>query len=209
MKNQKTIRSLLSIVLLFSLTSCLTQIIRPTINESEFLSTEPKKVGSCVLYVTDTFKSYTASDTEALAGIEWQFELGPCATDAFRYGLASKFENLQVKLGEPRFPFTDSQLKDPVIIVEPAFDHFKVLHLPMIVKFEPCSVKVALKVKAYDSSGRILLNKLYEAKGWKLGSVGFQAPGVKALPIASELAIKDAVNKALADIITLQENKVQ
>ena len=208
MKKQKTIQSLLLIGLLF-FTSCSTKIIRPTISESDFSSTASKKLVSCALYVTDDFKAYTVSETVAMAGIKWQFELGPCAIDAFRYGLASKFENVQVKLGEPRFPFTDSQLMDPVIIVEPSFDHFEVLHLPILFKFEPHSVKVSLKVKTYDSSGRVLLDKLYEAKGSKLGSVGFQDPGVKALPIASKIAIQDAVNKALSDIITLQENKVQ
>jgi hypothetical protein len=131
---------------------------------------------------------------------KWQFDLGPLAVDAFKYALGSRLEKIEVKLGTPSFPLTGSNAENLFIVVEPSFAGFS-SHCPFLFKFETYVVKVSFKVKTYDRNGKILIDKVYEGEGKKRGSIGYASAGLDANPVAAALAVKDAVNQAVNDIM--------
>jgi hypothetical protein len=156
--------------------------------------------GHACLYVTEEFKTHTETKIDPLDLKKWQFDLGPIAVDTFKYALGSRFEKVDVKLGTPSFPLPAINTGDLVVAVEPEFAGFK-SQFPILFKFETYSVQVSLKVKAYNRSGKILVDKLYHGEGKKRGSIGQASSGLNANPVAAQLALKDVVSQAVTDIL--------
>lgn len=199
--------SLLGIILLllFIFSGC-TAHVQPNVSESEYLTSTIKKSGRAELYVTEAFSTYTVSKTDVMDMKKWQYELGPVSVDSFKYALASRFEKVDVKLGTPSFPKESDVDKDLLVIVEPAFSQFDT-HFPVVFKFETYKAVISFTVKAYDRTGKLILEKVYEGVGGKRGSIGYESAGHAANPVAVKLAVKDAVGKAIPDIMEALEKK--
>ena len=180
-------------------TGC-TAVISPHVSESEFLSSAIKNPGKVQLFVTDEFRTHKESQTEAMDLKSWEYDLGPMAVDTFKYALGSRFYSVEVKLGKPTFPIVENGQNEIVIAVEPSFAGFDA-HFPWVFKFETYVAEVTFHVKAYNKNGSQILNKTYQGKGEQRGSIGYESAGHAANPIASQLAVKDAVNQAVEDIL--------
>lgn len=198
----KTIR-MASLVLCVSamivLTGC-TAIVRPSVSPTEFLTMGVKEPGRAELYVTDEFRTHVETKTDVMDMKKWQFELGPVAADTFRYALEAKFLKVDVKLGSPTFPLQESANGDLLVVVEPSFSGFS-SKCPFLFKFENYVVKVSFRVKAYDRAGTMLIDQVYQGVGKKRGSIGYESAGHAANPEAARLAVNDAVDKAVTDIM--------
>ncbi len=199
--------SLLGIILLLLfISSGCTAHVQPNVSESEYLTSTPKKSGRAELYVTEAFRTHSETKTDVMDMKKWKYELGPVSVDSFKYALASKFEKVEVKLGPPSFP-TESELnKDLLVIVEPAFSQFDT-HFPVVFKFETYKAVISFRVKAYDRTGKLVLEKVYEGVGGQRGSIGYESAGHAANPVAVKLAVKNAVDKAIPDIMESIEKK--
>jgi len=199
--------SLLGIILLllFVSSGC-TAHVQPNVSESEYLTSTPKKSGRAELYVTEAFRTHTETKTDVMDMKRWEYELGPVAVDCFKYALASRFEKVDVKLGTPSFPMESEVNKDLLVVVEPAFSQFDT-HYPIAFKFETYSAVISFRVKAYDRTGRLILENVYEGVGGKRGSIGYESAGHSANPVAAKLAVKNAVDKAISDIMEAIEKK--
>ena len=183
-----------------------TSVVRPHVMEAEFLTSAPKLNGQVHLWVTDEFRTHRESKGDPMDLKKWEFDLGPLAVDTFKYALASRFEVVSVKLGKPIFPLPRDNATDLVIAVEPEFAGFSV-GTPLLFKFETYTLECSFHVKSYDHSGNVLLEGTYEGVGKKQGAIGTTSAGLHALPVAAQLAVKDAVNKAVADIVDRIQQK--
>jgi len=181
------------------LTGC-TATVRPQVSETEFLTNEPKKPGRVDLYITEEFRKHVETQTDAMDLKKWEFELGPLAVDTFKYTLAGRFEEVKVMLEPPNFPMAGDIEKNLLAVVHPEFAEFS-CSFPVVFKFETYKSTVCFKVKVFDKTGSVLLDNSYTGVGEKRGSIGFESAGHAANPIAAQLAVKDAVDKAVADII--------
>lgn len=199
--------SLLGIILLllFIFSGC-TATIQPNVSESEYLTSTLKKSGRAELYVTDAFRTHTETKTDAMDMKKWEYELGPVSVDCFKYALASRFEKVDVKIGTPSFPMESEVNKDLLVVVEPAFSKFDT-HYPIAFKFETYRAVISFRVKAYDRTGRLILENVYEGVGEKRGSIGYASAGHAANPVAAKLAVKNAVDRAIFDIMEAIEKK--
>jgi len=199
--------SLLGIILLllFVSSGC-TAHVQPNVSESEYLTSTPKKSGRAELYVTEAFRTHTETKTDVMDMKKWEFELGPVSVDCFKYALASRFEKVGVKLGTPSFPMEGELNRDLLVVVEPAFSKFDT-HYPVAFKFETYTVTISYRVKAYDRTGKLILENVYEGVGEKRGSIGTASAGHAAGPVATKLAVKNAVDKAVFDIMEAIEKK--
>lgn len=182
------------------LASGCTAVISPHVSESEFLSSAIKKPGKVQLFVTDEFRTHKESQTDVMDLKSWEYDLGPMAVDTFKYALGSRFNSVEVKLGKPTFPIAENGQNEIVITVEPFFAGFDA-HFPWLFKFETYVTEVTFRVKAYNKNGSQILDKTYQGKGEKRGSIGYESAGHSANPIATQLAVKDAVNQAVEDIL--------
>ena len=199
--------SLLGIILLllFVSSGC-TAHVQPNVSESEYLTSTPKKSGRAELYVTEAFRTHIETKTDAMDMKKWQYELGPLSVDCFKYALASRFEKVDVKLGTPSFPMESEVNKDLLVVIEPAFSQFDT-HFPIAFKFETYKAVISFRVKAYDRTGKLILENVYEGVGSKRGSIGSASAGHAANPVAAKLAVKNAVDKAISDIMEAIEKK--
>jgi hypothetical protein len=199
--------SLLGIILLllFIFSGC-TATIQPVVSESEYLTSATKKSGRAELYVSEEFRKHTETKTDVMDMKKWEYELGPASVDCFKYALSSRFEKVDVKLGTPSFPMEGEVNRDLLVVVEPAFLKFDT-HYPVAFKFETYTVAISYKVKAYDRSGKLILENVYEGVGEKRGSIGTASAGHAAGPVATKLAVKNAVDKAVFDIMEAIEKK--
>lgn len=195
----KAIGILIGFLCAVTLSGC-TNVVRPHVTEAEFLTAEPKIAGHAELYVSEAFRTHTETKTDPLDLKKWQFDLGPLAVDTFKYSLGSRFEKVDVKLGAPAFPLSATNAGDLVVAVTPEFTSFK-SQFPVLFKFETYVVKVSFKVIAYDQTGKILVDKVYHGEGKKRGAIGQASAGIDANPVAAQLAVKDAINKAVTDIL--------
>ena len=191
---------LLSVVGVYLVLTGCAAVVRPQVSESEFMTNEPKKPGRVDLYVTEEFRKHVETKTDAMDFKKWEFELGPLAVDTFKYALASRFEEVKVMLGTPNFPMTGDTVKGLLAVVHPEFAGFS-CSFPVVFKFESYTSTVCFNVKVFDKTGSVLIDKSYTGVGEKRGSIGFESAGHAANPIAAQLAVKDAVDKAVADII--------
>ena len=189
---------LLSFLVLLTQPGC-TSVVRPSISSSEFLTNEKKIPTNMALYVTDEFRNYSSSQTDIFEGRKWKLELGPATTDALRYALESRFENVALNVGRPQFPI---ELPEGSLVVVPTFDSVKQTG-PIFVKFEKYHVTITMTVCVYDPAGLGLKKMTLTGKGDKAGSAGFGSPGHAALPEASRYAIKQLVDQILQNLMEL------
>jgi hypothetical protein len=201
MKNQKRIHRMqygVAVALMFLSLGC-TAVVKPHVSESDFLSSSEKIAANVDLYVSDDFRSHHESQTDVMDMKKWDFELGPVASDAFKYSLAAAFKSVTLKSVAPKFPLSANSAGDLRIAVRPAFASFD-SHFPWVFKFETYSAEVGFTVDVYDADGKKVISKTYQGRGEKRGSIGFESAGHAANPVAAELAIRDAVQKSVADI---------
>jgi len=183
----------------FHLTGC-TAHVSPHVSEAEFMFPGPKVPGRSTLYVSEEFRTYMRTKTDVMDLKKWEFELGPVAVDAFKYALAGRFKDAEVRLGTPGFPLEGEDNQDVLVVVQPAFENFKA-HAPFFFKFETYKVTVSFRVKVFDKAGNVLVDDVYEGVGKKRGSIGYESAGHAAAPVAAQMAVEEAVNKAVADIV--------
>lgn len=176
-----------------------TAIIRPTISPSEFFINEKKLLPDVALYVPDGFREYSSKHTDVGDLKQWQLEVGPPATDALRYALESRFENVTVHASQPHFPLSSP---GPSLVVVPAFDSVKAA-FPVAFKFEVYRVALTMTIRVYDSAGNELKAVTLTGKGKKTGSIGYDSAGHAALPEACRRAIKEVVDQAVEAIAEL------
>ena len=175
-----------------------TAIVQPHVSSAEFLVPGDKIPATVELYVSDAFRAYTVKKTDISEMKDWQFELGPVAVDAFRFALEAHFRDVDVKLGEPRYP-----LAAPAgffAVVTPSFGKFAGSD-PILFKFENYTAAVEFQVNVYDAAGKPLFSRQYTGKGKKQGAIGYEDPGHAAYPIAVQNAVKDAVGQFVGDLV--------
>lgn len=197
MKYLKSLSMLLSFALLTQL-GC-TAAIRPNISASEYITNQEKVPTNVALHVTTEFRKYSSSHTDVMDLKNWKLELGPATTDALRYALESRFENVMVSDGQPQFPVS---LPEGSLVVVPTFNSVKQTG-PVLVKFEKYHVTIQMTVCVYDPAGRELKKMSLTGKGEKAGAIGYDSAGHAALPEASRLAIKQIVDQILQNLIEL------
>lgn len=192
----------LALLLALTMSGC-TAVVSPHVSESEFLSAQAKKRAQIQIYVSDEFRNYKNTQTDAMDMKKWEYELGPVTVDSLKYALASRFTSVELKLGTPTFPvIEETPTEDWMIVVDPAFAQFDA-HYPIVFKFEKYTAEIALRVRAFQKNGALLLDKTYQGKGSQSGAIGMESGGHAANPVAVKLAIKEAVNQAVADIAAL------
>jgi len=189
---------------MFSFFALLTQLgctanVRPTFSPSEFVTNEEKLPANAALHVTDEFRKYSSSHTDVMDMKKWKLELGPATTDALRFALESRFENVTLRVGQPQFPI---ELPAKSLVVVPTIDSVKQTG-PVLAKFEKYHVTITMTVSVYDPAGDELKKMTVTGKGEKAGSIGFDSPGHAALPEASRLAIKQLVDQILENLVKL------
>ena len=181
------------------LTAC-TAVVSPHVSEAEFLTNTQKRPVQIDVYVTDEFRNHRETQQNVMDMKSWDYELGPVATDAFKYALASRFERVNLRLGAPHFPLAEDSAAR-VYVVQPSFAGFDA-HYPYVFKFETYTAKVTFLVALYDSSGKRLLENTFDGEGSMQGSIGYESAGHAANPVAAQEAVKAAVNKAVDAIVT-------
>jgi hypothetical protein len=137
---------------------------------------------------------------------KWNYELGPVTSDAFKYSLAAAFADVSVKLGSPKFPLPAAGDNALRIAVQPTFANFKA-SFPWVFKFETYTADIGFTVDVYDNNGKKVISKTYQGHGEQRGSIGYASAGHAANPVAAQLAIRDAVQKSVADIQTWAKNR--
>lgn len=190
--------SMLSFLMLLTQFGC-TANVRPTISSSEFLTNEKKISTNTALYVTDEFRKYSSSHTDVMDMKEWKLELGPATTDALRYALENRFEEVTIHVGHPQFPI---ELPADSLVMVPTFDSVKQTG-PVLAKFEKYHVIITMTVHVYDPTGQVLMKMSITGKGDKAGSIGYDSAGHAALPEASRLAIKQLVDQIAQNLVEL------
>lgn len=176
-----------------------TAAIRPNISASEFITNQEKVPTNAALYVTDEFRNYSSTHVDVMDIKKWKLELGPATTDALRYALESRFENVTLSVGQPQFPV---DLPAGSLVVVPTFDSVS-QRGPVFFKFEKYHVTVRMTVCVYDPAGRELKKMNLTGRGDKAGSIGYDSAGHSALPEASRLAIKQVVDQILQNLAEL------
>ena len=199
MKHQIEYTGLWIVFFLFGMSAC-APVIQPRVSSAEFLVEEDKIPGKIEVFVSEDFRSYVAEKTDISEFKTWKFELGPVAIDTFRFSLESRFEQVSVKLGNPKFP-VDS---DGVFYaaVQPAFSQFGASD-PVIFRFEDYTAQVEFLVTVFNSEGKTILSQTYSGEGTQQGSIGYADPGHAAYPVAVQNAIKDAVNKVVNGLVEI------
>jgi hypothetical protein len=191
--------SMLVLTSIISFGSGCTAVVRPTISRSEFLSYERKIPASVALHVTDRFKNYSAEHFDWWCdGTNYRMEIGSFATDCFQYALESRFEDVSVCLGMPRFPYPKSNVD---YIVTPRFTSFEAGG-PIFIKLENYWVKLGMYVTIQDKTGEVLESLNLNEKGTQGGTIGVN-PGVHLYPNICRLAIQPMVRKTVDKIVEL------
>jgi hypothetical protein len=188
-------------VILF-LTGC-TADIRPTVSQSEFLGNNAKVHAGIALFITDDFKNYSASHFDWWCdATKYKMEIGPFATDWLRYSLESKFDDVKLLSGNPKFPYSDSSIN---FVVTPKFTTFKAGG-PVLVKLEKYWIELGMDVSIQDREGKILKTLKLKEKGAQAGTIGVN-PGVHLFPNICRLAMKPLADKTIAKLVELSNKK--
>ena len=194
MKQRLALSASLAITILL-LSGC-TVVVRPTVSESEFITSEAKIPATVALCLNDKFRGYNYSHLDWVCdGRNYKMEVGPFASDWFRYAFESRIDNVIVKSDKPEFPLTDSSVD---LVVTPKFTSFNAGG-PWVVKMEQYWVDIGMNVKIQDGQGKVLETMELQQKGSKAGSIGLQ-PGSHIYPETCRLAIKSIVGQAIDKI---------
>ncbi len=197
-----SIKNLLLLFTLAILANGCASVISPHVNESDFLTSDAKSTGMVQLYASEKFRNHTEIITNVIDVKKWKYELGSLAVDNFKYSLMSRFTYVDVKFWQPNFPISETYNNEIFIAIEPSFVSFNA-NYPLIFKNETFIVKVLLRVKAYNRNGDQLFDNIYQGNGEKKGNTGFESAGYAPNPDAVQLAMRDAVNKAVDDILEI------
>ena len=197
---KKSICITVLVVTLLLFTGC-TAVIRPTISQSEFISNTTKIPATVELYITKEFKecNYEHFDWWCDA-TNYSMQLGPLASDWFRYAFESNFETVMTKSGQPKLPLTNSNTD---LVITPEFTSFKAGG-PVVVKLEAYWVEIGMNVKIQDAQGQVLDTLELKEKGSKGGTIGIN-PGTHVYPEVCRMAIKSIVEKTLDRAIELSK----
>lgn len=123
--------------------------------------------------------------------------LGAVSVDAFRYALESRFSSVAVKLGSPQFPTVTQG--GFYAAVQPSFVSFEATD-PVVFRFENYTARVVFDVSVHDASGKVIHARTYTGEGAERGSIGAADPGHAAYPVATQKAIKHAVEQFVGDL---------
>jgi hypothetical protein len=197
MKHHKLFAFSLASVLIVLIAGC-APVIQPRVSSSEFLIAGNKVPGRVELFVLEEFTSYKAEKTDVSELKTWKFELGPVAVDSFRFALESRFEQVSVTLGTPRFPVDAGAVF--YAAVQPSFVSFKASD-PILFRFEDYKATIGFNMSVFDADGKIILSQTYTGEGTQQGSIGYADPGHAAYPIAVQNAVKDATKKFVNDLV--------
>jgi hypothetical protein len=184
------------------LTGC-TAVVRPTISRSEFLVDEAKIPASVAFHATNKFKNFSGEHFDWWCdGTKYKMEFGSVTIDWFNYALESKFTNVSLAYGAPKFPYKKS---DVDFVLTPEFTSFKAGG-PVVVKLEKYWVELGMNVTIQDRNGKILETLQLKEKGSRAGTIGVN-PGVHLYPEICRLAIKPLVNKTIEKLVELNDKK--
>lgn len=185
----------------FFLTGC-TAVVRPTVSQTEFMNSDTKIPAVVVMHVTDDFRKYSAEHFDWWCdATKYKMEIGPFATDWFRYALESKFSDVSLVSGGIEFPYNES---DVDVILTPKFTSFKAGG-PVVVKLEQYWVELGMDITFQDREGNVLETLNLKEKGSQGGTIGVN-PGVHLYPNICRLAIKPLADKTIAKTIELVEH---
>lgn len=189
---------LLLLVSLVMFAGCTVQI-NPAFSQSEFITNQEKVPASVALYFTDEFRAYAPKHDDPMDLKSWVLNLGPMATDAFRYAFDSRFEKVLIKSGKPQFPL---QEPDVDFVVSPKFTFFNSGE-PVLVKFENYWVDLGMDVNIQDETGKTLETLQLRNKGVKRGSIGTESGGMGAYPVACREAVRPMVEQTVEKVTEL------
>jgi hypothetical protein len=180
-----------------------TAVVRPSVSPSEFMSDKPKILANVALHITEEFKNYSAEHFDWWCdGTKYKMEIGPFATDWFRYALENRFADASIAYGMPEFPYSESGTD---FIITPKFTTFKAGG-PVLVKIEKYWIELGMDVTIQDSRGQILETLQLQEKGAQAGTLGVN-PGVHLYPNICRLAVKPLVEQTIEKIAELHSKK--
>ena len=176
-------------------TGC-TVVVRPIVSESEFITDDAKIPATVALCLNEEFRGYSYSHLDWVCdGRNYKMEVGPFASDWFRYAFESRIDNVIVKSAKPEFPLSESGVD---LVVTPKFTSFEAGG-PWIVKMEQYWVEVGMNIKIQDGQGKVLEAMELQQKGVKGGSIGLQ-PGSHIYPETCRIAVKSIVDQTIEKI---------
>ncbi len=180
-----------------------TNTVRPTVSQSEFLNNAPKVNSTVALHLTDDFRYYEGKHVDWWCdGTTYTMEIGPLASDWFQYSLESRFKEVKVMSGLPRFPYSSPGVD---IVVTPKFTSFKAGG-PLVVKFENYWVELGMSATIQDRAGKVLDVLELTQKGAKGGTGGIN-PGVQVYPEVCRNAVGPLVNQTVGRVASISKRR--
>jgi len=156
---------------------------------------------SVLLVASDEFRKYHYKKFDFMDLKEWEFELGPAAVDTFFYSFKSRFTHVDLSTQKPNVSAGPKSDKSYDLVVVPLIQKTNSTE-PVVFKFENYTVTTILDVQVFRSNGELIYTRSYEGRGVKGGAIGRESAGHAAHPVASRKALRDAVDKATADLIS-------
>lgn len=182
------------------LTGC-SNVVRPVVSPSEFIINGEKFDSTVALHITDEYREYKGKHVDWWCdATSYTMQIGPLATDWFRFSLESQFEQVKVNSGLPKFPYSGS---DVDFVVTPKFTSFKAGG-PVIIKLEKYWVELGMEVTIQDKSGKVLDVLELTEKSSKGGTPGFN-PGTDLYPEICREAVRPLVEKTITRLIELRK----
>jgi hypothetical protein len=181
-------------------TGC-SNVVRPSISQSEFILNGEKVNSTVALHITDEYRNFKGKHVDWWCdATSYTMEIGPLATDWFRYSFESQFERVNVNSGLAKFPYSVS---DVDFVVTPEFTSFKAGG-PVIIKLEKYWVELGMTATIQDKSGKVLDTLELKEKGSKGGTPGFN-PGTDLYPEICREAVRPLVEKTTNRLIELSK----
>jgi len=180
--------------------------VRPIVKQWEFETDEAKIPANIALHITDKFRTYCPGYFDWTSdAVRYKMELGPFASDWFRYALESRFSNVSLVFAEPQFPYPE---EDVDFIVTPEFASFQAGG-PLIVKSGKYWIELRMNIDIRDKDGDNLAYMKLKQKGSQAGTTGTigTKPGINLYPNICRMALKPIVDKTIEKIIELNNIK--
>ncbi|MEM7305433.1 MAG: hypothetical protein AAF682_02125 [Planctomycetota bacterium] len=185
-------------VVAIALTSC-QAVVRPTISSADFIGPEPRVDAEVLLLVSEDFRTYRETSTDWMDFKKWVFEVGPCAVDAFRHALGSRFERVHMAAAEATDAVASARQEGVVAILRPEIVKLDGQE-PLLFKWGEYSVDLACAIEVLDAQGGVLYERTYHTMGEQRGSVGFESAGHAAHPEAFREAMVQLARHASAEL---------
>lgn len=197
MKFSKVLVCTVSVILVIVVTGC-SNVVRPVVSQSEFSYNGIKNASKVALHITDEFREYEGEHVDWWCdATSYKMQIGPLASDWFKYALESRFETVKMVAGMPSFPYSE----DVDFVVTPEFTSFKAGG-PVVVKLEAYWVELEMTATIQDRTGKKLNVLELKEKGSQGGTPGFN-PGTHIYPEVCRLAVKPLVDKTIEKIVEL------